>query len=240
MSSAVTYLTVCPSSPEAEAVQQIQEQYKAFFFVRFSQLESAVADGHILAAIDGSRVVGYVWSVVRNGVVKIRYLAVDPTSARSGVGRGLVEEVIRRNQAAYCIRLSCRTDYPGWTFWKRVGFTAMRNRPGQAKQGSTLTDFYYELSPLPLFAGQGEAQNLTLVAIDANVFFDLVDDSRPHHEESSGLLADWLSAEVDLCVTAAIHEDFERGPTPQVQRQRLRTIGKPHCTKSLLTNSLPI
>lgn len=95
-----------------------------------------------------------------------------------------------------------------------MGFRTIRNRPGRAKAGSTLTDFYYELAPLPLFHSLIEPCDTSHVAVDANVFFDLIDCERPHYRESAGLLADWCLSEIELCVTAAIHEDIARAPDP--------------------------
>ena len=194
----------------AEAsVRQIQEQYRQYFFVPFPQLERAIVDGNILAAIHEGKVVGYAWSILRNGIVKIRYLAVAKDQGRSGIGRAIVQELIRRNRNAYTIRLSCRTDYPGWKFWKKVGFTVLKDRPGRAKRGSTVTDFVYHPNQVSLFSDD-ESEALTLTAVDANIFFDITDEKRPHHQESGGLLADWLSAEIELCVTVAIKDDICR------------------------------
>lgn len=218
----ITYVVVEPKSKEQESVFHIQEQYKQYFFVPYPHLERAIADGHLLAAIEDSTVVGYVWSYRRDGFVKVRYLAVDRSCERSGHGKALVKELIRRNQEAYGIRLSCRTDYPGWNFWKKVGFTAVRNRRGRAKDGSTLTEFFYELNSLPLFMPEAKKSDLTLVAVDANVFFDLGDKARPHHTESAGLLADWLTSEVELCVTAAIHEDIGRSVHRDISTKSLK------------------
>lgn len=205
----ITYSLIEFRSKDHDAVLQIQEQCKKYFFVPYEQLDRAIADGLILGAFHDNKVVGYVWSLVRDGFVRVRYLAVDPAVSGNGVGRGIVEELKRRYRNAYGIRLSCRIDYPAWQFWKKLGFTAARDRPGKAKAGSTLTDFHLELSPCSLFGGQ-EAERRTKVALDANVFFDVNQNERPHHNESIGLLADWLSAEIELCVTVAIYEDMNR------------------------------
>lgn len=205
----LTYSLVAEGTAEEQAVLRIQEQHRRYFFVPFAQLKNAAADGNILAAVCDGKVVGYVWSHVRHGVVKVFYLAVEKSFSRRGIGAALVEELKRRNRSAYCIRLSCRKDYPGWKFWKKMGFTAIRDRVGRAKGGSQLTDFCFEINPQSLF-DRGVEHVAALVAIDANVFFDLNDPDRPHYPEACGLLADWMSAEVELCVTVSIHEDLGR------------------------------
>ena len=174
-------------------------------------MEEAVRGKQIIAAVKGENVLGYLWSVKRNGVVKIRYLAVDPNYTGSGVGRRLVEALKSANRDAFSIRLSCRSDYPAWEFWKKIGFRVVRDRPGKAKSGSTLTDFAFELNPLPLLDTATTNQQVPRVAVDANVYFDILDPERPHHEESIALVADWLASEFTFCVTAALQEDLARG-----------------------------
>ena len=69
--------------------------------------------------------------------------------------------------------------------WPRLRFHAMGERRGRAKDGSTLTIWWLDHGHPDLFsslrAEQLEAK--LVVAIDANIFFDLVDSSRPHSEE---------------------------------------------------------
>ncbi|NCC30871.1 MAG: hypothetical protein EOM24_02480 [Chloroflexia bacterium] len=40
-----------------------------------------------------------------------------------------------------------------------------------------------------------------LVAIDTNVFYDLIDSSRLEHQEAQALLDDWLQADIELAVS---------------------------------------
>ncbi len=209
----MSFTIVQPGTDIERSVLEIQEQYKKYFFVRYSQLEAAVQSGQVMAACQGKDVLGYIWSVRRNGVVKVRYLAVGPKAAKKGVGKTLVQHLKETNRDAYSIQLSCRTDYPAWKFWKKIGFRVVRDRPGKAKAGSTLTDFCLNLTPLPLFKDEVVRSQIPKVAVDANVFFDIEDENRPHHDESMGLMADWLSSEFDFCVTVAIREDIGRATT---------------------------
>ena len=211
MSGELKFEIVRKGTPYEDVAFQIQEQYKKYFFVPEPAFRLAVENGLLLGAFQGSTLVAYLWSTCKDGTVRVRYLAVHGDQSRKGIGRKLVDELKRRNEDAYRIQLSCRTDYPGWKFWKGVGFRALRNRIGRAKSGSEVTDFVFELSPLPLFPKLSNDDERPKVAIDANVFFDLRDDQRPHYTESSGLLADWIEAEFELCVTAALTEDIARG-----------------------------
>jgi ribosomal protein S18 acetylase RimI-like enzyme len=209
LSSGLIFYRVQINTETHQRVLEIQEQYKKFFFVRFAQLEAAIRLGQVIAAsIDGA-VVGYIWSARRNGVVRIRYLAVDPKSSKKGIGKALVNHLQQINDDAYSMQLSCRIDYPGWNFWKKVGFRVLRNRPGIAKAGSTLTDFCFDLTPLPLFQERVEIDK-PKIAFDSNVYFDIEDLDRPHHKEAIGLMADWLTSEFEYCITSEIHNDIAR------------------------------
>ncbi len=71
--SNLTYKQIARGSGEENSVLRIQDQYKKYFFVPFTQLERASEDGHILVAILNSRGVGYAWAFCNEGVVRIRY-----------------------------------------------------------------------------------------------------------------------------------------------------------------------
>ena len=206
-------------TPDEDAAFSIQEQHRKFFFVPESVFRKAVEKGLVLGAFQNDEVVAYVWAKRKDGVISVRYLCVHRDNARMGIGRSLVEELKQRNGDAFRIRLSCRTDYPGWKFWKGIGFHVLRNRPGKAKAGSEVTDFVCDLSPLPLFAEFADKCERPRVAIDANVYFDLCDPNRRHHLESTGLLADWVDSEFDLCVTDALKEDIARGTSASSEYQ---------------------
>lgn len=211
MSKELEFRLIKPGSSDEDAAFEIQEQHRRYFFIPERVFRKAVSKELVLGAFQDGKVVAYLWSSKKDGTVRVRYLSVHQNKARNGIGRRLVDELKRRHFDAFRIQLSCRTDYPGWRFWKGVGFHALRNRPGRAKAGSEVTDFIYELTPLPLFADQHSDDERPKVAIDANVYFDLCDKNRPHHLESSGLLAEWVDAEFDLCVTDALGEDIARG-----------------------------
>ena len=211
MSNDLEFRIIEPSTSDEDAAFAIQEQHRKFFFIPEPGFRKAVSKGLVLGAYLHGKVVAYLWASRKDGTVRVRYLSVDQSMARKGIGRQLVDELKRRHGDAFRIQLSCRTDYPGWKFWKGIGFHALRNRPGRAKAGSEVTDFVCELTPLPLFADLAVHDERPKVAIDANVYFDLCDENRRHHLESSGLLAEWVDAEFELCVTDALAEDAARG-----------------------------
>ena len=63
--------------------------------------------------------------------------------------------------------------------------------------------------------------------MDANVFFDLYDESDPESSESKALRADWLQDSVELCLTDEIYTEINRSPDKS-ERQRQRRQARQH------------
>jgi ribosomal protein S18 acetylase RimI-like enzyme len=215
-------------TPAEDAAFEIQEQHRRFFFVPEPVFRHAVRTGQLIGAFQNDKLVAYIWSNLKDRTVRVLYLCVHRDHSRQGIGRQLIDELKRRHATAFRIRLSCRTDYPGWKFWKAIGFRVLRNRPGRAKGGSEVTDFVFEMSPLPLFGDLEVINPRPKVAIDSNVFFDLCNEHRPHYLESSGLLADWIEADFELCITAALSEDTSQTADSAVTHLDMPIIKAPH------------
>ncbi len=73
----------------------------------------------------------------------------------------------------------------------------------------------------PLLSEIARATTAThIIAIDANVFFDLLDTEATHHEESQALLADWLD-DLDVCVTRELKNEISRQESGKRRGQSL-------------------
>jgi hypothetical protein len=57
--------------------------------------------------------------------------------------------------------------------------------------------------------------------VDANVFYDLICDGRPHGEDTKVLEADWLHDSITLCITQEIYNEIDRCPT-EIEKNRAR------------------
>ncbi|MCL4202484.1 MAG: GNAT family N-acetyltransferase [Pirellulaceae bacterium] len=177
----------------------------------------------ILGARVDENVAGYlVFFRNRRHEIRITHLCVDEGYRGRGIASRLIESLVARAKNASRIRLWCRRDFPAWHLWHRLGFVAFREKPGKKASGSRLTEFRRELDPMPLFAALATDEASLKIAVDANVYLDLVRPERPQHAESSGLLEDWLAAETQLCITDELFNDIRRGPDQSEQEALVR------------------
>lgn len=166
--------------------------------------------GQILAALSGaSGFLGYLlYRVTNRGVATIVHLCTSPKARGKGVARLLFNDLKRRESKLRGVQISCRRDFEANTFWPKIGFTALGERPGRRGAGSTLIIWWYGLDQKDLFSSFPASKDDTLlVALDVNVFLDLLNRT---NEESEGLEADWLEDEVTLAVTPELTTELYR------------------------------
>jgi len=146
---------------------------------------------------------------------------VDAQLRHGGVARLLVDRLCADTHHLIGIRADCRRDYAVNGIWPRLGFRAAGERPGRSRAGSLLTMWRLEHGHPNLFtvALMERLESKLLVAIDANVFYDMHDPDRPHREESLALLADWLQPEIEIAVSDEMWNEINRGPD-SAQRRR--------------------
>ena len=102
--------------------------------------------------------------------------------------------------------------------WVRGSLTI---RLAGGKTRTDLTFWWFDNGHPTLFTDAilEQVKSKTCAVIDSNVFFDLADDQRAGHAESSSLLADWLSDSVEVCVTDEILNDINRSPSEEERRR---------------------
>lgn len=198
---------------DLEGVQVVYRSHKQFLgFLPAGAFQERFEKSNIIVAKAGDEVVGYVlFSINQRSEVRIAHLAV----AKSHQGRGVSTRLIERLKTMYSdcsrIRLNCRLDFDAAHVWRKLGFVETRRISGKRIAGSELICFQLRLDDMPLFDA---SDKLPVVICDANVCIDIHCTDRDQHENSSGLLADWLAGEVSLAVTSEIFEDFARLPEP--------------------------
>jgi hypothetical protein len=99
--------------------------------------------------------------------------------------------------------------------WQGFGFTVRHSKEGRGADGAILDYWWFDHKHHDLFSQAASREDSTesvLTAIDANVFYDLTCDGRPHAEDSRVLQADWLQDSVALCVTQEIYNEIHRSP----------------------------
>jgi predicted nucleic acid-binding protein/ribosomal protein S18 acetylase RimI-like enzyme len=170
--------------------------------------------GRILIARQGDAFQGYL--LYRTGKTKatIVHLCVASAARGNGYPEALLEHLVSLTSHLRGVDLRCRRDFAACKVWQRLGFTALKESVGRATNGSELTHFWLDFNRPDLFKQEPRAAR---VILDANVFLDLVDR---RHEESQGLLADWLHDSIELFVTSELNNDIHRAADPALRQKR--------------------
>lgn len=180
-------------------------------FLPIGAFQQRVDRGESLVATSNGLVVGYLtFFKNRREELRVSHLCVDESYRGKGFARQLIDCLVDSNKQAVRIRLNCRADFAEADAWKRLGFVAVGRKPGRKQSGSELIDFRKELRELPLFDAPIVDDTRALIIVDANVFLDIEDQTRPFHPESSGLVEDWLIAVANILVTDEIFNDLDR------------------------------
>jgi GNAT superfamily N-acetyltransferase len=179
--------------------------------------EDHARQGKILGAIasDGT-LAGYLLYRVAKSATKNRASIVHLTShndfRNQGVGRLLVDHLKQRTKHLLGISLRCRRDYNMARVWQSYDFTVRHSKAGRGADGALLDYWWFDHGHGDLFSQAAEETEAVATVIDANVFYDLTCDGRPHAEDTRVLQADWLQGSIRLCITREIYNEIHRCP----------------------------
>lgn len=138
----------------------------------------------------------------------IVHLCTIPSIRGKGVARLLFQSLIERTNHLNGIKLKCRTDFEANELWRRLQFQWRKNVPGKGKKGTELSVWWYPHdSPSQLSLLDRIDRGLIDVAMDTNILYDFCFE-REGFEESRALLADWLSDEIELCITSELPNEI--------------------------------
>jgi predicted nucleic acid-binding protein len=194
------------------------------FLPEGAYIKYAEQDQLLVATNNETDVLGYLLYATseQKKYLYIVHLCVNISNRHNGIARLLFDELKKRTENNYYgIRVRCRRDYEANTLWPKLGFVAINEMQGRSKSGKKLTIWWFEFKSLPLFsfADQCKVQAKLKVAIDANIFIDLRKPLSPENEESQSLLADWLSENIELCVTKEIFNEIDRNKNEDERKQ---------------------
>lgn len=210
-------ITLLPAQLGSSLLNQVWELYRrnssTLGFLPRGALDEFAHAGCVLAAALGDEVLGYVaWRRSRGEAVLV-HLCVAEAHRRTDCSKRLLRGLIDQCRDETAIRLRCRKDYVAANrVWPRHGFAVEREIVGRGANGMPLLEWRrVQLDNLPLLKLMEAAtpRSAHVVAMDANIFFDLMDVGSMHHEESHALLADWLD-DVDICVTRELRNEVSR------------------------------
>lgn len=195
-------------------------------FFTSGAFEEYAEKGQILVALDSSDCcVGYLLYRISRDCAVIVHLCVAPMQRGQGAARLLVDYLKQQTSRLRGIRLSCRRDYEVASIWPKFGFVALEEHPGRSHEGKPLTTWWFDHGHPTLFSSASEQalDDKICVAIDANIFFDMGDAADEESAESKTLIADWVQANVELCVTPELFNEIDRNNDPSARdRERKR------------------
>ncbi|QRN82831.1 GNAT family N-acetyltransferase [Chloroflexota bacterium] len=189
--------------------------------------QNAAIENKILVAIDEKK--NFVGYLLFNHNLKLRLTSITHLCIKEEYrGKNYAKELVKHlkvisKQNSYAIRVHCRRDWKAHSFWPKMGFIAKGEKKGRSKSGSTLTIFLYDHGYSDLFSADffSSIDDKIHVVIDANIFYDLIYKDSRNKEDSNALLSEWLSSEIELCVTEEIFNEIARSDNP-ITRERTR------------------
>ncbi|MBN4002910.1 N-acetyltransferase [Nostoc sp. LPT] len=222
---------ISPDSEYLETIMRLGDaNSKTLGSLPYGAFRRLAGEGFVLGCI-ASEVgcVGYLLYGIsrRCSRVKLTHLCVAQEWRGKGITKLLIQDLRKRTQHLYGILASCRRDYHLDRMWAYLGFVPLHERPGKSKYGSILTEWWFDYghSDLLTTLAYQKTESRICVAIDANIFFDLVDDENFDEEgkESKVLIADWLKPELELCLTNEINNEISRNEDSK-KRKKLREV----------------
>lgn len=191
----------------------------------FAAFEAAGSKGQLVLGLRQGEVAGYVlFSTPRQHIIRLVHVCVGAQSRQSGLAKAMVDRVIDENAARTMITAHCRTDYGLNSFWQSLDMSLTGTRPGRAIAGSTLDIWTRRIGQLDLFESAFYDSVNPKAVLDSNVLIDLhssADFNRPEREESRGLEADWLAAEVEFTFSPEADDDIAK-LQPKSEGDRVR------------------
>lgn len=217
-----TVSAIDKSSPHFESVISLwRENAAQLGFFPKGAFEAHAEKKQILVSLRDGQLAGYLLYRVSRDRASIVHLCISPKFRGTGITKCLFEELDRITADLQGIGLWCRRDYSHATaLWERLGFKPRSDKPSRGKDGSHLTFWWYDHNLPTLFSDlkTEPPPGQFAVAIDTNIFFELIESSTSHTEDSHYLAADWLRDEISLTVTPEIHIEIHRHENPQTKK----------------------
>lgn len=183
--------------------------------------EEAARRKRILVAIASDETVaGYLVYRVAKSRAAVAHLTTNQAFHGQGAARSLMDALKLETKHLAGISLKCRRDYDLNDMWAAFGFTVRHTRKGRGADKAMLDCWWYDHGHEDLFsfaAAQDDDSDVLLVAMDANVFYDLTCDNRPQGEDTKVLQADWMEDSITLCVTREIYNEIHRGGDEEIK-----------------------
>lgn len=203
------------------------------FFPRGAFEDHARMGQILVARNERDEVLGYLLYRVAKQRAMIVHLCTAPGARGKGVARALVQHLKGATASLAGIGLRCRQDYDARHVWAKFGFSALHRKAGRSQDGHELTFWWFDHGHPDLFSlAPNNDDRRQPVVVDANIFFDLEDCANRDNEDSKALLADWIQASIELCVTKEIHNEIDCGGDPGLRARSKAAVTRYTLLKS--------
>jgi GNAT superfamily N-acetyltransferase/predicted nucleic acid-binding protein len=217
-----------------EAQKASDTDKEALGFLPERAYKEAADQGKLLIAIvQGDRGPAYAGHLLYGGVfpqAKIFQIFTVPQFRRNGIGRRLVEAIVRRAESLQFMSVLAQVadDLTANTFWEHLGFEIVRTKKGGRTTGRQINVRVRELDTPRLFRlavapSDSSPQDLKLSSrlfnlspiyvLDLNILFDLV-RKRANVDEVGRIVQASFNNLVRLAVTDEFIRELERTSTP--------------------------
>src|SRR5262249_18577872 len=146
----------------------------------------------LVAVAPDKSAAGYIAYRIAKNRAAVTHLTTNTKHRGHGAAGALIDALKRQTKNLSGISARCRRDYGLTDMWSGFGFAVRHTKEGRGADRALLDYWWYDHGHLDLFsfgAAQEEESDAALVAMDANVFFDLINANRPQGEDSKVLLA---------------------------------------------------
>lgn len=223
----VEVVLVQPNTDDMAAVLDLADAHRGTLgHMPWGALRLFAEQGRILAAKIDGEIAGYTLYDVARERVRIIHLCVAAEFRSRKVARALTDDLSDRHRELRGVFLKCRRDFPANQMWPALGFELRAEVPGRGKESKPLCCWWRSHGHPDLFSeGVGDAE--TLVAIDHNVFLDLITD-RPGTgpEEARVLDSDWLRGSIGLAITRETHNEIDKNPSADERARQRSVLGR--------------
>lgn len=211
--SSIEIIPVLGSSVELSLIWELyRKNSNTLGFLPRGAFEEFAHAGRVLAAIKQDTIIGYVAWRRSNDEAVLVHLCVSEEHRGSLCATHLLNALIEQCKNDAAIRLRCRKDYEAANrLWPRFAFAVEGEALGRGVDQAVLLVWRRVNRDPPLleYIERTTSRPESIIAIDANVFFDLIAPESIHYQESAGLLADWLD-DVDVCITRELRNEISR------------------------------
>ena len=206
-------ITTLTANDIGDVDQLMRSNTATLGFLPRAALKDYLSKGNVIGALlEDYGLVGYLLYGVTQRYFRITHLCILDSLRERGIARGLVEELKSRATSQYLITLNCRRDFPANQIWPKLRFIPRGEKPARSGSGRVLTQWCLTLGSNDqpsLFEAHSAATTID-VAIDAQIFFDMVSDATDRPTESLALSSDFMADLVNLRITDELLVEIDR------------------------------